>query len=437
MRPPKRRTWGMGRLLCVVFLANIGVLSWQNIFSLPNAPSPVPIPASLTKLDYPDHFALRLEYLKQYSFKHYVIRPGDTLLQVMEKFHLPQDCLYAWQESCAGICRLDQLQPDDELTIRVGREDGQPVKFTYASVDGATYVFRKVGGKWECRQGSVQPVTILESVKGTITDTLYDSCLRAGLPANLIMDLADLFAYDIDFNTDLRPGDSFAVHFEDSVKGGKRVHSGPILAAEMMVGGERYQAFLYTFSDGYKDYFDAEGNSLRKLFLKAPLSYSRISSTFTKKRLHPVLKIYRPHLGIDYAAPTGTPISALGNGTITFVGKKGGFGRYIEIRHNGTYRTTYGHLSAFAKGLHKGMKVTQGDLIGYVGSSGLATGPHLDFRFYKDGKPIDFLKTDFPHAKSIPKSLQADFTKKLETYLSALHGKTFALNKSATPTIHE
>jgi murein DD-endopeptidase MepM/ murein hydrolase activator NlpD len=199
----------------------------------------------------------------------------------------------------------------------------------------------------------------------------------------------------------------------------------------MVVGGRCFQAFYYTLPDGSQGYFDSKGNSLQKLFLKAPLSYTRISSTFTYRRFHPILKIYRPHLGIDYAAPTGTPVCSLGDGTITYLGRRGGFGRFIAVRHNRHYKTTYGHLSRFAKGLHSGSRVTRGEVIGYVGSSGMATGPHLDFRFYRDGRPINFLKTEFPHARSIPKRLWTDFQHKYQTCLAALHGNQFADSRSA------
>lgn len=403
----------------MLLVSAVIAMVWKNALSPPGALPPIP----KVIFDYPDSFALGSEYLKQFSIKHYKIRPNDTLHQILQRFSLPMECLAQWQESCKDYCKLSDLRPDDELTMHVRRSDQQIVKFIYATIDGSTYTFRKQGDAWKCQKDRIPPIPVVETVRGAITDNLYDSCIRAGLPASSIMDLADLFAYDIDFATDLREGDTFAIHFQEEVKEGRRIRVGPILAAEMVVGGERYRAFHYKLPDGYEDYFDFHGKSLRKLFLKAPLSYSRISSTFTYKRLHPILKIYRPHLGIDYAAPHGTPVSALGSGTITYLGRKGGFGNYIEIRHDQSYKTAYGHLAGYAKGLRTGSKVTQGQVIGYVGSTGLATGPHLDFRFYRDTKPINFLKTDFPNARSIPKSLWSDFETKRESYLAALNAK--------------
>ena len=406
--------------MCVV--AGAIAILWKNVLSPPQTLPPVP----KIIFDYPDSFALGEEYLKLFSIKHYTIKPNDTLHQVLQRFNLPIECAAQWQKSCQQYCKLSDLRPDDELILHVRREGQQVVKFVYSTIDGSTYTFRKIGNDWKCQKDRIPPIPVVETVRGTITDNLYDSCIRAGLPVASIMDLADLFAYDIDFVTDLREGDTFAVHFREEVKDGKRVRVGPILAAEMSVGGKSYRAFYYKLGDGYEGYFDVKGRSLRKLFLKAPLSYSRISSTFTYKRLHPILKIYRPHLGIDYAAPYGTPVSSLGYGTITYLGRKGGFGNYIEIRHNQHYKTTYGHLARFVKGLRVGSKVKQGDVIGYVGSSGLATGPHLDFRFYKNKKPINFLKTDFPNARSITKSQVPDFKRKREAYLGALHSERSA-----------
>ncbi|MDY0041762.1 MAG: peptidoglycan DD-metalloendopeptidase family protein, partial [Desulforhabdus sp.] len=331
-------------MMAVLLLSAVVAVMWKNVLSPPDVPPPIP----KVIFDYPDSFALRSEYLEKFFITHYTVQPSDTLHQILQKLGLPIDCVPQWQESCKEYCRLSEIRPDDRLTIYVRRADHEIVKFLYSTIDGSTYTFRKKGDEWKCHKDRIPLISLVETVSGTITDNLYDSCLRAGLPAKSIMDLADLFAYDIDFTTDLRKGDAFAVHFEEAANEGRRIRVGPILAAEMVVGGKRYQAFHYKLPDGYEGYFDFQGKSLCKLFLKAPLSYSRISSTFTRKRLHPILKIYRPHLGIDYAAPHGTPVSALGSGTITFLGRKGGFGHYIEICHDQNYKTAYGHLAGYA-----------------------------------------------------------------------------------------
>lgn len=427
--PRQRRL--RGRHIFVGLMALLAAVLLQNSFVGHNdPPPPVPKPA----LDYPDFFAMRSEYLSRFSTKHHVIEQGDTLNQVFQRFGLPSECVTQWQKSCRDFCQMSQLQPGDELDIQVSNQDQQPVRFVFSSVGGSTYTFHKLKNSWECNEDVRHPTKIVDAAGGAITDNLYDSCIRAGMTPGLIMELADLFAYDIDFNTDLHEGDTFAVYFEQQVKDGKTVHAGPVLAAQMVVGGEPYNAFFYQMSDGYKGYFDSEGRSLKKLFLRAPLSYSRISSTFSYKRFHPISKTFRPHLGIDYAAPAGAPVSSLGEGTVTFMGRKGGFGKFIEVQHGNSYKTTYGHLADYAKGLRAGSKVAQGDVIGYVGSSGISTGPHLDFRFYRNGKPLDFLKTEFPRARSISKTLLSDFQKKREIYLAALREKLPASQSKSAKT---
>lgn len=424
----RRTVFLLKSLGCTGLFTLLIALSWQNTLSSPAIKPPdslrslkIRLPDIEPTVAYPDSFGFRSEYLTQFSIKRHIVRQGDSLHKVFRKLGLSTDYVAQWKKACNSVCRLTQIQPGDELIVYSRLQDRELAKLIYSPAKGSTHIFRKSGDKWICQEEEVEPISITRAVRGTITDSLYDSCRRAGLPPKTIGDLADLFAYDIDFATDLRQGDTFAVYFKQEVKNGKSLHVDPILAAEMKVNSRTYQAFYFRSPDGHEDYYDINGRSLRKSFLKAPLQYSRISSTFTYSRRHPILRICRPHLGIDYAAPTGTPVSALGDGTVTFLGTKGGFGRYIEIVHDSTFKTTYGHLSGFAAGLRNGSKVQQGQIIGYVGSSGLATGPHLDFRFYKDGIPIDYLKSDFSYARSIPESLQGEFKKTCRTALAALH----------------
>lgn len=390
------------------------------------AVSPLPLPATDPGLYYDDIFALEQSYWERFEKRTHRVAKGDSLYKILQESGLPTGCVLEWQKTCPQFCRPDRIRPGDRFDIYIDKRSGTPMRVVHTGKDGGKALLVRTGETWTCRDGGAGSFVLQEWASGTITDTLYESCLRAGLPSSLIMELADLFAFDIDFTSDLRVGDTFSVYFEQTVSDGRLVKAGPILAAVMQVSGRTYQAYYYELPDGYRDYFDEKGQSLRKMFLKAPLSYRRISSTFTYRRFHPVLKIYRPHLGIDYAAPTGTPVSALGDGKVVFKGWKGGFGRYVEIKHNATYKTTYGHLSRFAKGLKVGDRVRQGDVIGYVGSSGLATGPHLDFRFYKNGKPVNFLKTTFPHARSVPKKLMADFQAARERYWAKLQGPAVA-----------
>jgi murein DD-endopeptidase MepM/ murein hydrolase activator NlpD len=227
----------------------------------------------------------------------------------------------------------------------------------------------------------------------------------------LALELSDIYAWTIDFYG-LQKGDSFNLVFEKESIDSIYVGIGKVLACHFIHAGHNYQAYLYS-QDSLEDYFDEEGGSLRRAFLKAPLKFGRISSHFSNSRLHPVLKIRRPHHGVDYAAPTGTPILTIGDGKVTFVGRKGGYGNRVEIKHNSTYSTGYAHLSKYAKGLKAGDFVKQGTIIGYVGATGLATGPHLDFRVYKNGTPIDPLKMESPPAIPINDANKSAFAEKI------------------------
>jgi murein DD-endopeptidase MepM/ murein hydrolase activator NlpD len=246
-----------------------------------------------------------------------------------------------------------------------------------------------------------KPVEIrLRSAAGTIESSLWETMVAAGTDPNLANELSEIFAWTIDF-FGIQAGDYYKVLYEELLVEGKVIGIGKVRTGLFQHLGNTYYAFY--FDDGEKgDYYDDEGGSMRRTFLKAPLRFRRISSGFSYSRMHPVLKIRRPHTGIDYAANAGTPVYAVGDGIVIKKGwdKKGG-GNYVKIKHNGTYTTVYMHLQGFAKGLKTGKQLKQGEVIGYVGSTGIATGPHLDFRFYRNGKPIDPLKVKSPPAEPV------------------------------------
>lgn len=233
-----------------------------------------------------------------------------------------------------------------------------------------------------------------------ITSSLWESAISAGFDPALVDSLADIFAWDIDFNVELRSGDEFSMIYEvTSLQSGEAVSYGRILAAHGNVSGKERWAIWYRCGKN-EGYYDLEGKSLKKAFLRSPLRFTRISSKFSHARYHPILRIVRPHLGVDYAAPTGTPVWSVADGTVTYAGWKGGYGKFVEIRHVSGYSTTYGHFSGFAHGVKKGARVRQGQTIGYVGATGQATGPHLDFRMKKNGKFVNPLSQ--PNVKMPP-----------------------------------
>jgi len=244
---------------------------------------------------------------------------------------------------------------------------------------------------------------------GTIETSLWDAMMNGGLHPSLAIDLSEIFAWTVDF-FGLQKGDSFKVIYEELFIEDKSLGSSRVYGAQFTRSGVTVTAIPF-IQDGKESFFDIDGNSLRKAFLKAPLQFSRISSRFSANRLHPILRIRRAHFGVDYAAPVGTPVHAIGDGRVISATNEGASGRMVKIQHNSVYSTAYLHLSRFGQGIFAGAVVKQGDIIGYVGSTGLSTGPHLDFRFYKNGSPVDPLKVDAPSVEPVLEKDKAKFEK--------------------------
>ncbi len=274
----------------------------------------------------------------------------------------------------------------------------------------------------------------------TISSSLWQAIQDEHLPIELALELSEIYAWTVNFFA-LQPGDSIRVLYDEQFVEGKRIGIGRIYAAHFF-HGKRWLPAYYADQESLHpymadstqvikihDYYDEQGNSLRKTFLKAPLNYKRISSTFTYARKHPVYHVVRPHTGVDYAAPMGTPVVALGDGVVTFRAYKGGGGNTIRIRHNSTYETGYLHLSRYAKGLQVGQYVKQGDVIGYVGSTGASTGPHLDFRVWKNGSPVNPLTLESPSAEPVPAALRQAYDSLAVKYNEILLYETASLKE--------
>lgn len=275
----------------------------------------------------------------------------------------------------------------------------------------------KHSGKFTSVTKKVSFKTEIYGVGGEIKSSLWESMSAQGIPTGLILEFANIFAWQIDFLTEPRKGDSYQLVWEHQIDASGKTQKNVVIAAQY--NGQ--ETSLNTALRFKNNFYDANGNALRKMFLHAPLNYRRISSYFSYKRFHPVLRYWRPHLGIDYSAPTGTPVVSVGDGTISFVGRRGQYGKTIIIRHNSVYTSMYGHLNGYARGIKSGKHINQGDVIGYVGSTGLATGPHLDFRIKKYTKFVNFLKLKFPSAARVLKKDMNEFSvlkKKLLYYIS-------------------
>ena len=266
-------------------------------------------------------------------------------------------------------------------------------------------------------------------VSGEIYSSLFAATDAAGLPDPAANQMAEIFGGDIDFHRDLRKGDKFAVIYEMTYSNGQPVRTGNILAAEFINQGREYRALYYQTGPNRSGYFSPDGKSVRKAFLRSPLEFSRISSGFSLSRLHPVLNTWRSHKGVDYAAPIGTKVRATADGTVTFVGKQGGYGNVVMVSHQGIYSTVYGHMSRFATDIHRGQRVAQGEIIGYVGKTGLASGPHLHYEFKINGTHRDPLRVALPDAKPISEEQKATFqeaTFTMNERLSMLRGASLA-----------
>lgn len=259
---------------------------------------------------------------------------------------------------------------------------------------------------------------IIRYSSGTIETSLWESMIAGGLHPSLVAELSDIFAWTVDF-FGLQKGDSFKVIYEEMFIDNESLGAGKIFGAQFTWAGKTITAIPF-IQDGKETFFDTEGNSLRKAFLKSPLQFARITSRFSANRMHPVLRIRRPHHGVDYAAPVGTPVHAIGDGRVVSAGTENGSGKMVRIVHNSVYSTAYLHLSRLGQGIYQGAFVKQNDIIGYVGSSGLSTGPHLDFRFYQNGSPVDPLKVDAPPVEPVSEENRARFEKNKIVVLSLL-----------------
>ena len=276
--------------------------------------------------------------------------------------------------------------------------------------------------------------TQLTGYTGTVESSLWQAATDAGMATELIAELADVFAFDIDFTREVREGDKYRLVVEQRFLEGKPAGYGRILAAEYVAGKESHSAIQFATTGGEVDYFGTDGGSLRRMFLRSPLRYSRISSRFGGRR-HPTLGIWKKHEGVDYAAPRGTPIRSVGDATVLKAGYNGASGNFVKLRHNATYETSYSHLSGYAPGIKSGSRVKQGQIIGYVGTTGRSTGPHLHFAFYEKGRYIDPLSKRFPAAEPVPAKEKERFEKAKAELLPLLPAWPEDTTTASTKTI--
>lgn len=336
------------------------------------------------------------------------IKKNSSLYISMSADGIPQNLIYGITSSLHEVFDLKRSMPGDKYCLEFIPPD-TVLKFEYSSNGLEKYMVYSREDSLVALKVYKELKRFYRGVRGKVEGSLWETLVRMGEDPVLIGKLSDIFAWEIDFLTEVREGDEFDFVVEGFEDEGNTVFYGDIIAARYVLSGEDHYAFLYQDPKGDMDYFDERGKSLRKTLLKSPLNYRRVTSRFSRSRLHPILKIRRPHYGVDYAAKSGTPVVSAGDGRVIFKGWQREYGNTVIIRHAHGYQTSYGHLRSFAKGIIKNGRVKQNQVIGYVGSTGLSTGPHLDYRVKKDGRYVDPLKMELPSASPVPANLMADF----------------------------
>lgn len=334
------------------------------------------------------------------SQRNVTVSNGDTLSTVFAKVGLGANDLHEAINSSKNAKQFSRLKIGQVLEFELD-EAGKLKSLQSKLSDLESIRLSRNDKGFEFKRHLVKPEVATAYSHGVINSSLFLSAKRAGLSHALTMELANVFGYDIDFAMDIREGDEFELIYEEKVVNGKRVGTGNILSARFTNRGKTYTAVRYTNRQGTTSYYNANGESMRKAFIRTPVDFARISSRFSSGRKHPILNKIRAHKGVDYAAPHGTPIKAAGDGRVTLAGRNGGYGNTVIIQHGQRYRTLYAHMQGFAKGIRNGASVKQGQIIGYIGTTGLSTGPHLHYEFQVNGVHVDPLSQKLPMADPI------------------------------------
>jgi murein DD-endopeptidase MepM/ murein hydrolase activator NlpD len=337
-----------------------------------------------------------------------IVQRGDTVAELLRRLNVEDAAASQYLRNDRAAESFRKLAAGKTVQAETG-SDGSLRSLRYLNNDGNQVVIEKTGAAFKVSVSAPAIEQRLFMRTGEIRTTLFEATDDAGLPDSAATQLVEIFGGDIDFHRDLRKGDKFSVVYDVTYSNGEPVRVGRIQAAEFVNQGKSYRVVFFQSDSTHGDYYTPDGKSVRKTFLRSPMEFSRITSGFTAARFHPILQKWRSHKGVDYAAPIGTKVKVTGDGVVAFVGKQNGYGNVIMVNHQGRYTTVYGHLSRFAKGLHAGSHVGQGDIIGYVGMTGWATGPHLHYEFRVDGEQRDPLRVALPNATPISASQKSAF----------------------------
>ncbi|MFC3152431.1 peptidoglycan DD-metalloendopeptidase family protein [Litoribrevibacter euphylliae] len=348
--------------------------------------------------------------------KEYTVKNGDTLAVIFKKAGFSSRDVYHVAKVYEDATRL---HPGETVSFAYN-SDNTFKAFKHQKTQLISNVIEKQNDEYQIKEIVREPTVEFRFAQGTINSSLFLDAKEAGLDQTSIMNFANIFGWDIDFVQDLRPGDTFSLMYEELFLDGESIGTGNIVAAEFVNQGQKFQAIRHVDEHGRANYYTPEGKSMRKAFLRSPIDFARISSHFNLRRKHPVLNKIRAHKGTDYAAGRGTPIRTAGDGKVVFAGWKGGFGRCVIIQHGQGIQTLYAHMSKFNKKTKKGTRVSQGQVIGYVGSSGLASGPHLHYEFRVNGVHKNPVKVKLPEARPIEKKYRKDFLADADKWLAIL-----------------
>jgi len=355
-----------------------------------------------------------------FSWVEHEVQAGESLSRIFKGQGLSAPLLYKILHSDSKAKELADIRPGQTLRLRLDEEQRLRELVLVRSPVSSLRIDMDDDESYQVEELQRDADIRLARVTGVIEDSLYVSAQKAGLSEKVIMQLASIFGWDIDFALEIRSGDQFRVVYQERYLDGEKLADGPILAAEFINRGRSVRAVRYERDDGGADYYSPDGKSMRKAFLRSPVDFRRISSRFQTERYHPILGKRRPHRGVDYAAAVGTPVRASGDGKIVFRGTKGGYGKTVVIKHGERYSTLYAHLNGYRKGLSGGRRVAQGQVIGYVGQTGLATGPHLHYEFRIHGVHRDPLTVKLPEAEPISAAYRADFEQKTAPLVAQL-----------------
>lgn len=356
------------------------------------------------------------------------IQSGDTIATLLSRLEVNNQDAASFMRDARDMKPVHQLVAGKAIHVQTTAA-GDLLLLRYFPGGSEQLVLEKTGGSFKLSNRPAELETHIQMKSGVIESSLFAAVDSAGVPDSVATQIVDILSSEIDFHRDLRKGDRFTVVYDSLYGNGEPARAGRVLAVEFVNQGMPYRALYFQADNGESGYYAPDGKNLKKAFLRSPLEFSRISSGFSMGRFHPVLKTWRAHKGIDYAAPTGTGVKAAADGTVAFAGWQGGYGNVIILEHQGSYSTVYGHLSAFAKGLRKGQRVRQGEVIGRVGATGLATGPHLHYEFRLNGVQRDPLKVAMPAANPVsPRHMAAfyEYTQSSMARLDMLRGTSLA-----------